>query len=163
MAKNTPLIKGIITGIAMIGFFLFFYSIHLPADSPYQYILDILYAGGITWTLLSYYRSTVYNPSFRAIFGQGFRCFIVVTFIMVLFTAVFYWSHPEIAKESATNYREWSIQNEKDMTPAERDKAVATYEARFNTNTISFSIFGYLVRGVIFTVAGTALLIMRRK
>jgi hypothetical protein len=161
--KITPLIIGIFTGAAMIILFLWLYSSNQPANSPFQYFLDIFYAGGIAWTLIRYVKTPNVPITFKAIFGQGFRCFIIVTFMMVAFTAIFYNAHPEISKEAAANYREWSLVNEKDILPPDRDKAVASYERKYVTTTVGVSVFAFLLRGLIFTAAGAVVALMRRK
>ncbi len=87
MNKLTPLIKGIITAAVMVITSLILYYSKIPADSGIHYAIYILYAAGIAWTLISYYRSASFTGKFADLFGQGFRCFIVVTLIMVAFTA----------------------------------------------------------------------------
>jgi hypothetical protein len=163
MKRITPLIIGIITGLAMIGVFMWLYSTRQPATSTWQYLIDILYAGGVAWTLLRFTKAANFKPSFKAIFGQGFRCFIAVTFIMVTFTWIFYSAHPEIAKEAAANYREWSLTNEKNILPEQREKNALNYQDRFVITTVYASVFAFLLRGVIFTAAGAAVILMRRR
>lgn len=160
--KVTPQLIGFFTGIVMMGVFYWLYLSNQPSNSIYQYLLDMVYAGGIAWTLVRFVKQPGVNPTFKNIFGQGFRCFIVVTLVMVIFTAVFYYSHPEIAKEAAGHYRQSLVEN-KDMLPADKEKAVATYESRFVTLTIMASIFAFLLRGVIFTAAGAVVALMRKK
>ena len=160
--KLTPQIIGLFTGIAMIGVFYWLYLTNQPSHSPYQYLLDIMYAGGVGWTLVRYTKQPDANPTFKNIFAQGFRCFIVVTLVMVVFTGLFYYSHPEISKEAAANYRA-SLAANKDMLPADKENAVVTFENRFVTLTIMASIFAFLFRGVIFTAAGAVVALMRKK
>jgi hypothetical protein len=162
MIKITPLIKGLITGALMLTISLILYYTNQPADSSLQYLAYIFYAGGITWTLLDHARSPAYTGKFGNLFGQGFRCFIVVTLVMVIFTAVFTKMHPEFAEESASYYRAELVKRG-DRLPAQIDEEVKTYKEQFVTSLVSISIFGYLIMGAIFTAAGAGLLIMRRK
>ena len=162
MNKITPLVKGIITGIAMLATSLIFYATKVPASSKIHYIIYIIYAGGIMWSLLDHSKSEAYTGKFGDLFSQGFRCFIVVTLIMVLFTAVMFNMHPEWAEEAAQYYREGLVK-EGNKTPAEIDTIVATAKKQFTLTNISGAIFGYLITGSIFTAAGAGLLLMRRK
>jgi MFS family permease len=162
MNKITPLVKGFITGIIMLATTLLLIYTKQPADSGLQYIVYVLYAGGIAWTLIDYSRSDTYTGKFGDIFGQGFRCFIIITLIMVIFTAVFSLTHPEIAEEAAKNYKAELIR-EKNKTPAEIETMVESAKKQFTTSSIWLAVFGTLIMGSIFTAAGGALLLMRRK
>jgi len=163
MNKITPLVKGLITGIVMLATTLLLIYTNQPANSGLQYIVYVLYAGGIAWTLIEYSRLDSYTGKFGDIFGQGFRCFIIVTLIMVIFTAVFSLTHPEIAEEAAKQYKADLIINEKNKTPAEIEYMVESAKKQFTTSNISLAIFGTLITGSLFTAVGAGLLLMRRK
>jgi len=161
MNKLAPLVKGIITGILMaVTSFLAFYT-KLPADSALHYSIYIVFAVGIIWTLISYSRSSSFTGAFAELFGQGFRCFIVATLIMVAFTAIFNIMHPEFAEEAAQYNREEFIKMG-NKTPAEIDTLVAQSKKQYITLIISSTVFGYLILGSVVTAAGSAVL-MRRK
>ena len=139
-----------------------FYSSQ-SVQSRFGYLSYALYGGGIIWTLLSYSRSPGYTGKFGDIFGQGFRCFIIVTLIMVAFTAIFSMSHPEFAEKDSELYRQYLIE-QKDKTPSEIDEMVASNKKHYTTTLIYSAVFGYLILGTLFTAAGAGgLLLMRRK
>ena len=161
MVKLTPLIKGMIAGILMVAISLLVYYTKLPADSGLHYSIYIIYAAGIIWTLVSYSRSSIFTGAFADLFGQGFRCFIVATLVMVAFTAIFNIMHPEFAVESAQYYRE-DLVKQGNKTPAEIDSLVAKAKKQYTTGIIYLTVFGYLITGAIITAAGSAFL-MRRK
>ena len=161
MNKLTPLVKGIIMGILMaITSFLAYYT-NLPAGSVLHYFIYIIFAAGITWTLISYSRSPLFTGAFADLFGQGFRCFIVAILVMVAFTAIFNMMHPEFAAEAAEYYRE-DLVKQRDKTPAQINKLVAQAKKRYTTGIIYLTVFGYLMIGAVVTAAGSAFL-MRRK
>lgn len=161
MIRLTPLVKGIITGALLVVTSLLLYYFKSPADSKLNYIIYVLYAAGIAWTLISYSRSAEFTGKFADLFGQGFRCFIIVILIMVAYTAIFSMQHPEFAEEAATYYRE-DLVKEKNKTPGEIDKLVAEAKKQYTTSLVSITIFGYLITGAVITAIGSALL-MRRK
>ena len=161
MNKFTPLVKGIITGAVMVITSLTLYYSNLPVGSKLHYIVYLLFATGIAWTLISYSRSASFTGKFADLFGQGFRCFIVIILIMVAFTAIFSMLHPEFAEESANYYREGLIK-EGNKTSEQIDKLVADAKKQYTTGIVYFTIFGYLIIGTVITAAGSALL-MRRK
>ncbi len=161
MNKITPLVKGVITGIALAATSFAFYYSKLPVESSLHYSIYILYALGIAWTLISYSRSEKFTGKFGDLFGQGFRCFIIVVLIMVAYTSIFSMQHPEFAEEAAGYYRA-DLVKEGNKTPGEIDTLVADAKKQYTTSLVSLTIFGYLITGALFTTAGSALL-MRRK
>lgn len=161
--KISPLIKGLITGVTMLVFALVMYLTKQTAESNLQYVNYVLYAGGILWTVFDYSRSETYTGKFGDIFAQGFRCFVIVTLIMVTFTGIFSKMHPEFAEESSVYYKEELLKTEKNRTPAEIEEKVALYKKQFTTGLVSTAIFGYLIMGTIFTAAGAGILLIRRQ
>lgn len=158
----SPAIKGLITGALMLAVALGIYYTRQPGDSYLQYIVYLLYGSGIAWTLISYRRSEAYTGKFGDIFGQGFRCFIVVTLIMVSFTGVFSKMHPEFAEEAAAVYKEQLLEkkNETDLTPDQIEEEAATFKKQYTLRLVSASIFGYLIIGAIITTAITGAIIL---
>lgn len=146
----------------MIGIALTTYYSGMPANSAFQYAVYGLYAIGIVWTLITYSRSGEFTGAFGDSFNQGFRCFIVVTLIMVIFTFVFTKLHPEFSVESAKAYKEELIKKPGDKTPAEIEEAVTAYQKGYTMALVYGSIFGYLIIGAVVT-AVTSLILTRRK
>lgn len=162
MIKTTPLIKGAITGLLMVAASLMLIYATISAKSPLQYLVFALYAAGIAWTLIAYSRSENYTPTFKTIFGQGFRCFIIVALIMVVYRGIYINLHPEIAEEGARLYKQDLIKQGNKQLP-EIEAIVASAKKQFTAAEISLTIFGTLLSGVAFTVVGAFLLLMRKK
>jgi hypothetical protein len=163
MKRLTPLAIGLITGIIMLGFTFILYYTHQSPTAPINNLMYVLYAGGIAWAILSYYKYGNYVHKFGAIFGQGFRCFIIVTLIMVAFTGIFSAANPRFAVDDAKNYSEYLEKEVKDKTPAEKTEMVAEFKKSYTTRLVSTAIFGYLILGSVFTAAGAGILLLRRK
>jgi len=161
--KLTPLYKGLITGVILVALTLVFYYSNVPSNSSLQYALYIVYAAGIAWTLIAYARSQNYTGKFGDIFGQGFRCFIIISLVMTVFGGVFTAVHPEFAEHDAKLYREYLDKEEKDKTPAEKDEIVTNYKKYYTFSVVQKSIYGSLIPGVLFTLAGAGLLILKKK
>jgi hypothetical protein len=162
MTKITPLVKGLITGVILIGTNLLFNYTGYSNESVVRYLFYAIYAAGIAWTLIGYYRSPEYQPAFGKIFGQGFRSFIIITIIGVIFTGIYYKMHPEIRDEQAIAYKAELVKRG-GKTPAEIDKEVNEAKDRFVTTNIYFAAIGSVILGAIFTSAGAGLLLIRRK
>lgn len=158
--KLKPAIKGLITAIAMIAVILAIYKAGDKASSKWQFLVYIIYALGIAWTLFTFRASTGYTGTFGSLFNQGFRCFIIVTLSMALFYAIFNYTHPEFREQTAVAFRE-KLVKDPNVLPANIDKEVATFKKQYTLKLVSGAIFGYLIIGVGVT-AVTSVLLTRR-
>lgn len=153
--------KGLITGVLMIGMSLLFYYTGQKFESPVQYSIYVVYAAGIIWSLYSFSKSEENTNKFGAYFLQGFKCFIVVTLLMVVFTFVFNKMHPEFKDQMAEAYKE-ELQKKGNATPAEILSNIEKMKEFYLTMLISGAIFGYLLIGSVITLV-SSFLFMRRK
>ncbi len=158
--KLSPFLIGIITAVAMIIAAVFIFYSRQPASSLIQYAVYVLYGLGIIWALVQHRRSENYTGTFGDLFNQGFRCFIIVTLLMVLFTFVFTKLHPEFAEASAKYMREDLTAQKK--LPTEIDEMVAQYKNNYTTLIVFGAIFGYLIIGVVVTAAASFILSRRK-
>ncbi len=161
LLKISPALKGLITALAMIAAALVIDQKREAADPRIQYFVFIIYGLGIAWTLIAFSKTAQFTGSFRQLFSQGFRCFIVVTLCMVVFTFIFIKAHPEFAEIEATHQRE-ELLKLNDKTPAQVDELIATGKKQYAIRYISASIFGYLIIGAAIT-ATASILLTRRK
>jgi len=153
--------KGIIAGLIMIGLSLVIFYSGQPFDSPLQYVIYIIYAAGIIWTIYDFSRSEQNTNKFGAFFLQGFKCFIVITLLMVIFTFVFNKMHPEFKEDMAKAYNE-ELVKKGNSTPAEIADKIGKMKDYYLTMLISGAVFGYLLIGAVIT-ASTSLLFLKRK
>lgn len=164
--KLSPLIKGIITAVLMIATSLFtFYT--LPPTSPLHYLVFAVYALGIIWTLAAFSKSPESTGKFGGFFNTGFRCFIVATLLMVVYTFTFNKLHPEFAEESALVYKKELVAAQLQAspghkTPTEIEEAVARYKKGYTMALVYGSIFGYLIIGAVVTALASVILTRRK-
>ncbi len=160
--KLSPLIKGIITAIVMIGVsFATYYGI--PGNSPLHYLVFAVYATGIIWTLIAFKSSPSYSGTFGNSFNAGFRCFIVATFLMVIYTFAFNKMHPEFAEESAKLYKEQQLKlKDNSKTPDEIEADTIRYKNGYVMAVVYGSIFGYLIIGAAVTAVASVILTRRK-
>ena len=147
--------KGLITGLLMVLISVGIYFYRGSFENKLQYITYFVYVAGIVWALIGYKQSGAEPKTFKSYFSQGFRCFIVVTLIMVVFTWVFLMMNPALKQEMATQYRADLIK-QGNYTPPEIDKMVLKAKDYFITMLTSMAIFGYLVIGALVTLIGSA-------
>ncbi len=159
MMKLTPAIKGLITAIAMI---LVFPGILLPMeDTKLQFLGYIAYALGICWTLIGFYVSPSFTGKFSDLFNQGFRCFIVVTLIMVIFIGIFIKAHPELSEQERIATIEY-YKKEGNKTPEEIESQSIQAKKNFLLASVAFSVPRYLILGAAVTTV-LSLFLRRRK
>lgn len=149
--------KGLITGLLMLGVSLGIYYLKGGFENNLQYITYALYVTGILWALMSFKNSASEKKSFKNYFTEGFKCFIVIAFVMVLFTLIFTKLHPELKEQMATAYRAGLV-SKGNYTPPEIDKMVLQAKEYYVTMLVSMAIFGYLVIGSIVTLVGSVAL-----
>ena len=153
--------KGLITGLLMIAVtFLLFYT-NQSYDSPLQYSIYAIYVIGIVWTLFAFSKSGNNPNKFGKFFLQGFKCFIVVTLIMVIFTFIFNKMHPEFIDQLSIAYKQDLIK-QGNSTPAEIDESVIKMKNYYLTILISRTIFAYLFLGAVITAAASLVFIKRK-
>ena len=162
MKNLSPTYKGLITGILMIllSVGIFFYRGNF--ENNLQYITYSIYIAGIVWTLIVFKQSGEEKKTFKSYFTQGFKCFIVVTFLMVAFTWIFLQVNPALKEEMARNYR-LELLRSGNKTPQEIDTMVASAKQYFITMLTSMAIFGYLLIGALVTVIASAFLSQQKK
>jgi len=153
--------KGLLTGIIMIALSLTFFYTGQPFESPLQYIIYLVYAAGIVWTIYDFSKSSENINKFGSYFLQAFKCFIVVTLLMVVFTFVFNKLHPEFKIEMAKAYGDELIKKG-NSTPAEVQANIEKMNQYYLTMLISSAIFGYLLTGAAIS-AVTSLFFIRKK
>ncbi len=153
--------KGLITGLVMIAISLGIFYSGQPFDSPLQYLIYVVYAGGIVWTIREFSKSEENPNKFGAFFLQAFKCFIVITLMMVVFTFVFNKLHPEFKEDMVKAYTD-ELVKKGNSTPAEITKNIESAKDYYLTMLISGAIFGYLIIGAVFSAA-TSLMFIKRK
>ncbi len=153
---------GILTGAIMIIVYLLLQWIPEGRGAGLQWLEYIFYAAGIVWAVYAYTRSAAYEGGrFGALFSQGFRCFIVVTLMMVIFTFVYLKMYPGLKDQMALAYNS-ELVKQGNYTPAEISTMVEKARSYFETMMLSRAIFGYLATGALLA-AVTAGFFMKRK
>ena len=161
--KLSPLFKGIITAVLMIGFSLIAYY-YIPITSSLHWLVYGIYALGITWTVISWNSSPSSTGKFGDSFNAGFRCFIVATFLMTIYSFTFNKMHPEFAEEASKQYKEQELKvKNTSKTPDQIEAEATRYKNGYVLAKVYGSIFGYLIIGVGVTAVLSALLTNRRR
>lgn len=93
--------KGIITALIMIAVsLLFFYVLKYPVNGNSQFIIWGIYVAGIIWTLLEFHLRAKEPVLFKNYFSEAFKCFVVVTLLLAVYTFIFYKINPQILENA---------------------------------------------------------------
>jgi hypothetical protein len=156
--KAHPVLIGTISSGLMIAALLAGYYQTIENAATAQLLAYGFYTAAVVATLLVHGSPA---KGFGGNFSTGFRCFIVITLVMVLFTYLFNALHPETAQQAAVQLKE-SLQKANNRTPDEIERDVNLFREGFATMVVSRSIFGYLMFGAITTAIGSFLQTLRK-
>jgi len=162
MKPLTATIKGLISGVIMILVSIIIYYTKGNFQNNLQYITYTIYVAGILWTLIEYSKSAGNANKFGAYFSQGFKCFIVVTLLMVIFTFVFLITQPQLKDEMAVIYKTELVKNGNYTLP-EIEERVKLAKKSFLPSLVMGAVFGYLVIGAMVTAITSGFLIQKNK
>ena len=162
MKNLTATRKGILTGLIMIGFSLLIYYSKGNFENGLQYITYAMYIAGIIWTLIAYQQSSSDNKTFKNYFSEGFKCFVVVTLLMVAFTFIFLKLNPGMKEDMALKTRA-ELNNKGNYMPAQVDEMVEKSKQYFVTMLVSMATFGYLIIGALITAITSGFLSQQKK
>jgi Protein of unknown function (DUF4199) len=154
--------KGLITGGIMILISIGIFFVKKNFENNLQYITYTVYVAGILWTLFTFKQETNNTASFKQYFAEGFKCFIVVTLLMVLFTLVFLLLHPEMKEQMAAMMRT-EVAKLKDITPLDIENRVASARQAFIPSLLIGAVFGYLAIGALVSVITAGFLSSQNK
>lgn len=161
--KITPAIKGLITGLLMVAVGLALNFSNVEPTSPLQYISYFIYGLGIVWAVQEFAKQTGGTAKFGEMFNQGFKCFVIVTLIMAVFTIIFYKSNEHIIQQKAELTKKELLKTDKNRTPAEIDEMVEQGKKYFIPMATSMTVFQYLLIGAIVTAGTAGALSLRKK
>ncbi len=156
-AKN----KGLLTGALMILISIAIYMAKKSFDNGLQYITYTVYVAGVLWTLLTFKKEAGEGAGFKTFFAEGFKYFVVVTFLMVLFTLVFILLHPELKDQMAELMRA-DYAKAKDMMPSDVENRIAAAKKFFLPGYLMGAVLGYLFIGALSTAIISAIVSIKK-
>ena len=158
MTKLTATYKGLIIAALMIIIsVILFYGFKFPANDPSQLVVMGIYIIGIFWSLFSLKPVDGNILKFKDYFSQGFKTFIIVTLLMVIYTAIFYKLNPQIL-EAVIKENEILVAKGGDKTPAEIKANSESLRSIFMPMTISLITVVYLGLGALTSLVGGLIL-----
>lgn len=160
--KLNATIKGLITGILMVvaGFVLTYKN--TPENSVIQYIGTLIYGLGIVWSIVAY-ASKKNAVRFGELFQQGFKCFVMATLVLAVYTFIYWKANPEKIDKMIADSKVERIKTAKDRTPAEIEEEATQTKKYFIPLNISGLVFSNLLVGAVVTMAVDGFIYLRKK
>lgn len=148
--------KGLVTGGFMLLLSIIFYFVlRWPVNGYSQFVLYIIYAVGIAWSVFYYVQhSGASNP--KDICAEAFKTFIVVTLLMVVFTYLYYRLNPQLLEETILQNNEM-IRAQQNHTEVEIEENANKLRSIFRPMMTSITLLRYLVMGAVFSIIFTML------
>jgi cobalamin synthase len=142
---------GLIAAIAMIAASLLsFYVLKLPIESNFQLLIYLIFTSAIVWNLYNHFTSEAANKSFKDYFSIGFKTFVIIAFLMAVFTYIFFSYNTTFRDDKiAENSRLLLLQG--DHLPKEIEENTQQLKKLFMPIMISSAMFRYLIIGAIVT------------
>lgn len=161
MKTLTATRKGIVTSVLMITLSLiFFYVLHLPETGRNQFLILTLYVAGILWSLVAYKKNNPGTKKIKDYFSEGFKTFIVISFLMAVYTFVFYKLNPQIM-ENGIKENNILVMKEGNHTEAEISENAGKLRRIFMPMMLTLTTIKYLLVGSLVSLAGGAVLVKR--
>ncbi len=134
-------------------------ALKTPDNSPLHYIGYIFYGTGIVWAVIASKDKT----KFGTLFNEGFRCFIMATLLMVVYTWIYWATNPKKMDETVAKQKEVQLKNAKDRTPLEIDQQAKDTRKYFIPMVLAGTVFDFLLIGVVVTTAAAGTLSLSKK
>jgi hypothetical protein len=155
MKLLSPAQKGLITGSLIIALSAAVYAIYKSFDNPVHLGAYALYAVGIFWALHDFNRAAApEDKTFKNYFAQGFKCFIVVTLMMVCANFLFLQLNTAFKAEMIENVRAELLKNP-DYTAGDVEKQITNYKNFVVPAFVMSTVFAYLGVGALISVLAT--------
>jgi len=153
--------KGLITGAVMIMMSMGIYAAKHNFEGGLQYIVYATYVAGILWTLFIFKKETGGEAGFKQYFAEGFKCFVVVSLLMVLFTLVFILMHPELKEQMAVLMRA-DYANAPNLTPVDIENKIESAKKMFLPASLMGATLSYVAIGTLISAIGAGFLSVKR-
>ncbi|MBS1513235.1 MAG: DUF4199 domain-containing protein [Bacteroidetes bacterium] len=163
MNQLSPTIKGLITGGAMIAATLVaYFGFKIPFNSSEQFVTLSLYTAGIIWALVVFKKQNNEPASFKMFFQEGFKVFIVVTLLMVVYS-FFYYLFDHSQRDAMIENTNKLLLEQKERMPSEIAENAKQIKKMFLPMMVGICLFKHLIIGVLITAITGGFLISQQK
>jgi hypothetical protein len=137
----------------VIAALLLFYGLKLPPQGYNQFVVLVIYVLGLLWSMISLKLNSPEAEGFKVYFTEGFKTFIVVTLVMVVYVFIFYKLNPQILNGVIEENNKLVVAGE-NHTPAEILENNRKIRDIFVPMTLAINTIKYLLIGAFVSVLG---------
>ena len=153
--KNTHIMYGFITGIAMVIVSLIIYLLGAAFKPGVQYISYIPFLVGMILNGMAFSKANDGYVTFGNVFGSCFKGAMIVTIVIVVWSVASMYIFPEMKTKAIEIARQSMI--DKKMPDDQIDTALNITMKYWNVFLIAGGIFGTLFFGAIFSLIAGAI------
>ncbi len=153
---TTTTTKGLVIGLIMIVIAIAIYFLNIDVNGPSKWISNIVFIGGIIWSVYNYGKQIDYNATFGNYFAHGFKVSAVVTCLMIVYLVIFVMLFPEF-KDKAMEQARAKMQEGGKMSSEQIDQALTMTKKFFMAFAIGGTLLGLLIFGALSALVGAAI------
>jgi uncharacterized membrane protein YciS (DUF1049 family) len=152
--KQTHMIYGLITAIALIALNLIVYVADLEDPSWTQWVNYAIFFIGVLLNAFAFSKANDQYVTFGSVFSSGFKASAIITIISIAWFLVFMMIFPEM-KEKGMEIARKSMEK-KQMSEEQIDQALEMTKKYYSVFTVGVLVFSYMLFGAIFSLVGAA-------
>ncbi|MEO6638268.1 MAG: DUF4199 domain-containing protein [Ginsengibacter sp.] len=153
---TTTTSKGLVIGLIMVVVAIAIYFLNIDINGPSKWVSNIIFVGGIIWSVNNYGKQVNYNASFGNYFAHGFKVSAVVTCIMIIYLVIFMLLFPEF-KERAMEQARAQMEKGGKMNADQINQAITLTRKFFMAFAIGGTLIGLLIFGSLASLVGAAI------
>ena len=155
--------KGLITGgVMIVASIVGYFGLKIPFNSKEQFVVLTIYTAGVVWSLIAFNNGSNEEKKFKNYFQAGFKTFIVVTLLMVIYSILFYTFNTEVRDAWIADNNQMLLKEGNHM-PAEIAENAKQMKRIFLPLMVGINLFKYLIIGVLITAITGGFLISQKK
>lgn len=143
---------GLTAGLVMVLMSLGIFYYTGSFESQFEILIYAFYCGSVMFVQYKHKKNTS-EAGFKSLFSEGFKVFVVVTFMMVIFTWIFLKTNPSFQQQVLDNYKN-NLITSGNRTQEQITTEMAQAGEKYMTFITSMAIFGYLAIGSLAAMIG---------
>jgi hypothetical protein len=155
--KNTYIAYGLVTGLVIVIINIALSITGMIYKPEYRFVSMISYIPfliGIVMNAIAFSKSRDGFVTYGNVFGNCFKATLVITVVMVVWSAISLFVFPEMKDKITEMQREQMVQ--KNMTDEQIDMAIGMTKKYWNLFMFLGAILGTMILGAIFSLIGAA-------
>jgi MFS family permease len=152
--KQTHIIYGFLTGLAMVILSVILYVVGLAFESWSQWLSYIPFFIGLVLNAMNYAKANDNYVTYGNVWGSGIKASMIITLVVLAWGIISTFVFPEMREKGMEMARERMAQ--KDMSDEQIDQALQMTQKYFLPFMIAGVVFGTMIAGAILSAIAAA-------